>query len=197
MADLNPQKSHLDRLFLFWHAYDKEAFDLLQKWHRDATDETAKGSSGNVLYDLFLDTWGNDAFENDLPLEQKSYFSVLGVVSKELRNQCTKVLDQVLQREKHGELKPGGRYALPLQLLIDRSDAESKAEDTIRDILQPFSLELDNLKNKIDPFVADAVKTANPDTYLEALQRMMNIETRCFDIQKKFLENGKVPTESA
>jgi hypothetical protein len=195
MVDLNPQKSHLDRLFLFWQAYDKEAEDLLRRWHNDAA-QRKPGGSGNVLYESFLDTWGVDDFENNLPLEQKSYFSALGVVSKGLRDQCTEVLDQVLEREKHGEGTPGGRYKIPLQLLADGSDADSKAEDTIRDILKSFSLELANLKNKIDPIVADSVK-ASKDPYLEALQRMMNIETKCFGIQKEFLESGNVPTESA
>ena len=196
MADLNPQKSQVDRLFLFWQAYDREANDLLRRWHNDAA-QRKPGGSGNVLYESFLDTWGNDDFQNNLPLEQKSYFSVLGVVSKELRDQCTVVLDQVLEREKFGEGTPGGRYKIPLQLLLDRSDADTKAGNTIGDILKAFNLEHTNLKNKIDPFVADAVKAANQDLYLEALQRMMNIETKCFGIQKEFLESGNVPTESA
>jgi hypothetical protein len=194
----DPVNSHLDRLFLFWEAYDKEFTNLLKHWH----DDTAQirrpvgqvRSTGNVLYDSFLDTWGEGEFENNLPLEQKTYFSALGVVSKGLRDQCTEVLDQVLQREAEGA--PGGRYKVPLQLLIDRPTAESKAQDTIKDILKPFNLEHANLKDKIDPFVADAVKASN-DLYLEALQRMMNIETKCFGIQKEFLESGNAPTESA
>ena len=144
----------------------------------------------------FLDTWGNDDFQNNLPLEQKSYFSVLGVVSKELRDQCTVVLDQVLEREKFGEGTPGGRYKIPLQLLLDRSDADTKAGNTIGDILKAFNLEHTNLKNKIDPFVADAVKAANQDLYLEALKRLMDIERNCFTIQSNFLKTGKVPPQS-
>ena len=79
---------------------------------------------GNVLYDSFLDTWGEDEFENNLPLEQKTYFSALGVVSKGLRDQCTEVLDQVLEREEVGEGAPGGRYKVPLQLLIDQTNTQ-------------------------------------------------------------------------
>jgi hypothetical protein len=193
MLNLNPQTSHLDRLFLFWHAYDKEAADLLQAWHLDAARARARGSSGNVLYDSFLDTWGNGEFENNLPLEEKSYFSALGVVSKGLRDQCTEVLDQILERQAGGERTPGGRYKVPLQLLVDRPDADSKAEVAINDILRPFDIEHTSLKDKIDPFVADEVEASNHDPYLEALQRMMNIETKCFSTQKQFLETGNVP----
>jgi hypothetical protein len=198
---LDPQNYQVDRLYLFWQAYDKEA-RLLKDWHistsrvRQPANNVPPISTGNVLYDSFLDTWGKGEFENNSPLEQKSYFSVLGVVSKELRDRCTEVLDQILQRVPGGESTPGGRYVVPLQPIIDRSDAESKAQDTIKAIVKPFSLEHANLKDKIDPFVADAVKASN-DLYLEALQRMMNIETKCFGIQKDFLESGKVPTASA
>jgi hypothetical protein len=198
---LDPVNSPLDRLFVFWEAYDKEYTNLLKHWHDDtAAIRRPVGqvrSTGNVLYDSFLDTWAEGEFENNLPLEQKTYFSAIGVVSKGLRDQCTKVLDQVLKRVPGGEATPGGRYVVPLQLVIDRSAAESKAQDTIKDILKPFSLEHANLKDKIDPFVADAVNAANQDPYLEALQRMMNIETKSFGIQKEFLESGNAPTESA
>jgi hypothetical protein len=197
---LDPQNSHIDRLYLFWRAYDEEA-KLLADWHDSASrvrqpPNLPPASTGNVLYDSFLDTWGKGEFENNSPLDQKSYFSVLGVVSKELRDQCTRVLDQILERVPGGEATPGGRYVLPLQLVINRSAADSKAQDTINDLLRPLSLEHAKLKDKIDPFVADAIRASN-DLYLEALQRMMNIETKCFGIQKEFLESGKVPAASA
>ena len=159
MVDLNPQISQWIDSFCFGRPMTERLTIFFGGGITMQHKGTRKpGGSGNLLYDSFLDTWGNDDFQNNLPLEQKSYFSVLGVVSQELRDQCTVVLDQVLEREKFGEGTPSGRYKIPLQLLLDRSDADTKAGNTIGDILKAFNLEHTNLKNKIDPFVADAVK---------------------------------------
>src|SRR5262245_45690757 len=108
MANLDPQNSFMDRLYLFWQAYDEEA-KLLEKWHDDPRDIKRaidmSGGSRNPLYVSFLDTWGKDKFESDGPLAQKSYFAVLGVVSRWLRDECLAVLNEVVDRDRDGTFK--------------------------------------------------------------------------------------------
>ena len=76
MADrLDPQNSFMDRLYLFWQAYDEEA-KLLEKRHYDPVQIKRaidmSGGSRNPLYVSFLNTWGKDKFQSDrVPLDQK------------------------------------------------------------------------------------------------------------------------------
>lgn len=203
MADqLNPQISFMDRLYLFWQAYDEEA-KLLEKWHRDPLlinenfDKT--GGSPNPLYVSFLNTWGKDEFENNLvPLEQKSYFAALGVVSRWLRDECLAVLNEVLDRDDVGAFKVDPKTGKPqLRAGISEKDAEDKAEKKIMDeLLKIFFRERDVLANKIDPVVEKEAEPATPppddSPYLKTLARMMHIETECFTSQRNFLENGTI-----
>ena len=98
----------MDRLYLFWQAYDEEA-KLLEKWHHDPIlikqniDKT--GGSRNLLYVSFLDTWGKDKFENDLSVRPEKLLLALGVVSRWLRDECLAVLNEVLDRDKVGAFK--------------------------------------------------------------------------------------------
>jgi hypothetical protein len=85
------------------------------------------------------------------------------------------------------ELKPG----------VDPTEAERLAQDEIAKLLAAFNrVEIPSLKN-IDNRVKEERDNSPNNRYLNALLRMMLIETRCFEIQKKFLEEGKILPESA
>ena len=99
---------------MFWESHQKEFTDLLEKWHIDTVrlrrpdpdPKVPPRTTGNVLYDLFLDTWGKDKFEDDkVPLDQKSYFAALGDVSIKVRAECLKVLMDILET-KDGDFRP-------------------------------------------------------------------------------------------
>lgn len=196
MADIFDPANSVDKLFLFWLAYDKEA-QLLEDWHlstariRRPIPNVPPRSTGNILYDSFLDTWGKDEFVNNLPMKDKSYFSALGTVSSLLRKECFDVLDKILEKKEDGNFK------VPLKLKIDRSKADKMAQDKINDLLAAFGKpEIPSLK-KIDE-TADNESKINPnDPYLKALLQMMHIETRCFEIQVHFLKKGEILSESA
>ena len=49
---------------------------------------------------------------------------------------------------------------------------------------------------KVDHCAKKTLKNCPNDVYLQALLRMMLIETGCFKTQKHFLENGTDSTES-
>ena len=191
MADFNPENAPTDKLFLFWLAYEKEA-QLLEDWHlstariRRPIPNAPLRSTGNILYDAFLDTWGKDDFVNALPLDEKSYFSALGTVSSELRKGCFDVLNEIL------EVKPDGTFKVPLVLKIDEVAANKKAQDKIDQLLTAFrEPEIPSLE-EIDK-VVKTISDRNPlDPYLKALLRMMVIETQCFTTQRDFLSSGRV-----
>jgi hypothetical protein len=204
MADqLDPQISFVDRLYLFWQAYDEEA-KLLEKWHDDPVRDLKVMNMGggsrnpNPLYVSFLNTWGEGEFESDSPLEQKSYFAVLGVVSRWLKNECLTVLNDVLDRDKDGDFKLDPETGKPqLRAGISQQSAEDKAKKKIMDeLLQIFVRERDLLANKIDPVVEKEAGVASPprndSPYFKALARMMHIETECFTTQRNFLEKGTI-----
>lgn len=194
--NFDPANSFTDKLFLFWAAYEKEA-PLLEEWHsstariRSPIPGGPPASTGNILYNSFLDTWGKDKFVNDLPLDEKSYFSALGTVSSRLRQDCFDVLDKILEK------KVDGTFKVPLKLKIDKPTAEQMAQDKISKLLDAFNkFEIPSLQ-KIDEKARQESDTSPNDDYLKALLRMMLIETRCFEIQKHFLETGTILPEAA
>ena len=153
------------------------------------------GGFRNPLYVSFLNTWGKDKFESDIvPLEQKSYFAALGVVSRWLRDECLAVLNEVLDRDRDGTFKVDLQTGKPqLRAGISKKDAEDKAEKKImEELLKIFVRERDLLVNKIDPVVEKEAEPATPppddSPYLKSLARMMHIETECFTSQRNFLE---------
>ena len=93
---VDPENSVVDRLFLFWHSYDKEE-KLLKDWH-NYTAGVSK-PTGNVLFNSFLNTWGkgdwNKVKSPDVPFSDRTYFQALGVVSHQLRQE---IRDNVLER---------------------------------------------------------------------------------------------------
>lgn len=198
---LDPQNSFMDRLYLFWQAYDEEA-KLLEKWHDDPREIKRiidmSGGFRNPLYVSFLDTWGKDKFESDSPLDRKSYFAALGVVSRWLRDECLAVLNEVLDRDNDGTFKVDLQTGKPqLRAGISKNDAEEKAEKKImEELLKIFVRERHLLANEIDPVVDKEAEPATPppdnSPYLKALARMMHIETECFTSQRNFLEKGTV-----
>lgn len=193
----DPVNTPWHRLFLFWEAYDKEFIDFLKKWHNDTAQQRRPGpqadepgptliSTGNVLFDSFLDTWGEGKFDDpQVPLEKKSYFAALGVASIEPRKKCLQVLKDILETDRNGDLKE------PLKLKVSPEQANAKAQEALAQLEQRFSIELGALKDKVDPRLREAIGKS-PDTYLQALLRMMEIETGCFQVQKDFLKSGKV-----
>jgi hypothetical protein len=202
MADpLDPQNSFMDRLYLFWQAYDQEA-NLLEKWHDDPVQiKMAIDMSGgfrNPLYGSFLNTWGKGEFESDsVPLDQKSYFAALGFVSRWLRDECLAVLNEVLDRDRDGTFMVDHQTGKPqLRAGISKKDAEDKAKKKKEELLEIFGRERGVLANKIDPVVDKEAKPATPppddSPYLKALARMMHIETECFTFQRNFLEKGTI-----
>jgi hypothetical protein len=201
MADrLDPQNSHVDRLYQFWQAYEKEA-KLLRNWHDDAFNILAEAQgSPNALYKSFLDTWGGGDFENDaVPLDRKSYFAALAVVSRWLRDECLSVLKDVLDAEKDGSFKVDLQTGKPrLRAGVSPEDADDKAKKKIyNDLLKYFDREDASLKTIDSDVKGEVSKLDPPDRYLEALLRMMRIETNCFRIQIGFLKDGQVPSAPA
>jgi hypothetical protein len=187
LAGVDPKKSDLAKLFLFWHAYDEEA-KLLQEWHEDTA--TAPKPTGNVLFDSFLVTWGDRPW-NTNPSPKNTYFQALGVVSAHLRQKIRdSVLDEFLVPEGTG-------FKLPPTLKDPkkRDQAERRAKDEIAILLDAFNdPEIPGLE-KVDKEAEKVRDTSKKNFYLSALVRMMNIETGCFKIQKRFLEKGEVLAE--
>lgn len=192
LARTDPVNSAVDRLFLLWHAYDEEEA-LLKEWHEDTAN--AQKPTGNPLFDFFLDTWGKglwaDVRTPNIPFPQRTYFQALGVVSHQLRQQIrSNVLDQVLQPDG------AGKFILPPTLKPpydnDPAAANKLAQAEIDKILAAFDkCEIASLK-LIDQYVETTVNSTCPqDVYLNALLRMMLIETHCFEIQKQFLQTGR------
>jgi hypothetical protein len=200
MATPDPNKSLLPnpdpvnvtwhRLFLFWESYEKEFINFLMDWHNDTAGKRTPGpgparSTGNVLFDSFLDTWGmGDFVDHEVPLEKKSYFAALGVPSIAVRDECLKVLKRILKTQE-------GEITNPPEP-IDEGEANDAAQKELETLSKEFGDVIKTLKTKIDPCVEKAYKESNGDDYLEALLRMMRIETRCFEVQKHFLDTGKV-----
>ena len=192
LPEPDPEKIAWHKLFLFWESYEKEFTDLLADWHRDTVkrrtpdpDPTVPPrSTGNVLYDSFLDTWGKGKFEDpNVSLDRKSYFAALADVSIGVRNECLKVLRGILKADENGNITP--------DLKVDVETANRKAQEELDRQFEIFNNVHQTLKTKIDPCVENAIQGSN-DPYLKALLRMMLIETRCFEVQKNFLETGKV-----
>jgi len=196
LTNPDPVKVLWHRLFLFWESYDKEFTNLLENWHNDTAqirrpDNGPARSTGNVLYDSFLDTWGKDKFEdNRVPLGQKSYFAALADVSIGVRAECHKVLKAILETvDGHPDV-----FKDPPKLKIPEQQANELAQKELSKLFTQFSKELAALGTEIDPCVETATQRLN-DHYLEALLRMMQIETRCFKVQAHFLDTGMVLTE--
>ena len=193
----DPVNTPWHRLFLFWEAYNKEFMNLLNKWHDDTAQIRRPGpgpgmgpgpavSSGNVLYDSFLDTWGEGNFEDpNVPLDKKSYFAALAVASIEPRAKCLKALKDILETNANGDLKQ------PLKLKVSPQVANDKAQEALDQLETRFSNEFDALHDKVDPKLREAIGESR-DTYFKALLRMMDIETECFKVQRDFLKTGKV-----
>jgi len=185
----DPRKTALGKLFWFWNAYDEEE-TLLEAWHNDTA--LVRQPSGNVLFDSFLDTWGKGKWDQvrkpgRVPWSKMTYFQTLGVVSHRLRERCRKVLDKFLVRRSRGfqippQLKPG----------VNPADAEREAGTEVKQLLAAFNdPEIPSLK-EIDEKVKKilAGRRARNNLYLNALLKMMLIETDCFRIQKRFLQKG-------
>jgi hypothetical protein len=186
----DPVNSPLDRLFLFWNSYVEEE-KLLKDWH----ESTARvpQPTFNILFDSFLDSWGKGSWDdvrNDMPFDKRSYFQALGVVSHQLIEQIRAnvlggfLVGDVLRRDLSED---------------DRKDGDRRAQDEIEKILAGFNeCVIPSLKN-LDKEVEEERDRDNcrGDVYLDALVRMMLIETRCFEIQKHFLATGKVLSEAA
>jgi hypothetical protein len=185
----DPKKTALGKLFWFWNAYDEEEM-LLESWH----DSTVRVSqpTGNPLYDSFLDTWGKGRWDavrkpGRVPWSKMTYFQTLGVVSHRLREQCRKVLDKFLVRKGRGfkippQLKPG----------VNPAQAEREAKDGVGRLLAAFNdPEIPSLQ-EIDEKVKKVLRgrRARNNIYLNALLKMMLIETDCFRIQRRFLQKG-------
>jgi hypothetical protein len=189
---MDPVNSATDRLYLFWSAYEEEALQLLTKWHEDPikirANNERSGGSGNPLYDSFLDTWGNGAFETDrVPLEAKSYFAALGFVSRWLRDQCLEVLATEPEKPKSALVDESGRP------MLAANKSNKDASDKVDVLKKMFKGELVGL-GKVDATTKDVAQ--GDDRYLHSLLRMMLIETDCFKTQLHFLEHGEVPTAS-
>jgi hypothetical protein len=201
LPDPNPVDVPWHRLYQFWEAYDKEYTNLLKKWHNDTAQlrrppppprpgEPKRDPwpipSGNVLYDSFLDTWGEGNFEDEsVGLDEKSYFAALATASVEPRAECLKVLQHIL------EIDEDGVPLDPPQLKVPVEEANAKAEAARGKLLTRFSTDFDALKNKVDPNVRNAIGGSD-DRYLKALLRMMDIETECFRVQRDFLKTGTI-----
>ena len=187
LAGVDPKKSHLDRLFLFWHAYDEEA-KLLKDWHESTA--TVSKPTGNVLYDSFLITWGDGPW-NTSPSPKNTYFQALGVVSADLRQKIrSSVLDAFLVPEG-----TGFKFPPTLKDPSQRGEAEKRAKDEIASLSRAFDdPEIPGLE-KVDKRAEEVRDKSRKDSYLSALVRMMNIETGCFKIQRHFLEEGEVLAE--
>lgn len=187
----DPTRYALGRLYYFWNAYDREAA-FLESWH--ISTASVGRTTGNILFDSFLDTWGKGNWrevENPGPIKDKSYFQALGVVSHDLRQKIrTRVLDRYLVSVGY-ELKP------QLKNEADQPEAEGRANGEINEILAAFDkCEIVSLE-KLDKATKDELDKCPEDVYLKSLLRMMQIETRCFRIQRQFLVHGTVPDESA
>jgi hypothetical protein len=182
-------KSALGKLFYFWDAYDEEE-KLLIAWH-DSTARVRR-PSGNVLFDSFLDTWGKGKWSEvrnpgRVPWSKRTYFQTLGVVSHRLRQECLKVLDKFLVRQR-------GQFKNPPQLKpgANPEEAERQAEMVVHDLVATFkNPEIASLK-QIDRKVKQLLnrRGVRENIYLNALLRMMLIETDCFLIQSRFLQKG-------
>jgi hypothetical protein len=193
---LHPTNSPLDRLFLFWHCYDEED-KLLQDWH-DSTHLVPK-PTGNILFDSFLNTWGkgewNEVRNGREQFEKRSYFQTLGVVSHFLIKRIREnVLNDVL-------VPDGDKFKLPPELKpgVDQKAADRQAQTEIEELKRVFEeCEIRSLK-KLDKEAKEESHRGDcrDDAYLKALVRMMEIETRCFEIQKHFLAKGEILSESA
>lgn len=190
----DPVNTPWHRLFLFWEAYNKEFINLLKKWHNDTAQIRRPGpgeepgelvSSGNVLFDSFLDTWGEGNFQDPkVPLDKKSYFAALADASIEPRAKCFEVLQDILETTKDD-------FKQPLKLKVSPQEANAKAQEALDRLEKRFSNEFGALHDKVDPKLKEAIGDSS-DTYLKALLRMMDIETECFKVQRDFLKTGKV-----
>jgi hypothetical protein len=104
------------------------------------------------------------------------------------------VLNRVLVPE-------GDKFKLPPELKpgVERKDADRQAQTEIDALVAGFKeCEIRSLKN-LDKEAKEESdrKDCRDDVYLKALLRMMLIETRCFEIQKHFLEKGEILSETA
>jgi hypothetical protein len=193
LRDPDPVGTAWHKLFLFWEAYDDEFTILLTAWHDDAAQRragTPPRSSGNVLYDSFLDTWGKGNFvDPNVPLDKKSYFAALAVASMEPKAICLGALEGILKTKREDGCFAG--FEDPLQLTVSPEKANEKAKEALATLVERFSNEFNALDQKVDPKLREAIGQSS-DTYLKALIRMMDIETECFKVQRDFLVTGKV-----
>jgi hypothetical protein len=190
---LDPENHAWIRLALFWHAYAEE-FKLLESWH--ISTERAQRPTGNILYDSFLDTWGkgkwNEVEDDSVPFEKRTYFQALGVVSHQLLKHLRNVLNTIL-------VSDGDKFKLPPELKpgIDPKDADKMAQGEIDKITTALDRCVIPGLEKADKEVKNVLDNCPKDPYLNALLRMMLIETKCFKIQRHFLEKGEILPESA
>jgi hypothetical protein len=187
----DPEGTAWHKLFLFWEAYDKEFTKLLMKWHNDAAQVRTPGpkepprTTGNVLYDSFLDTWGKGDFEDGkVDLNKKSYFAALAVASVEPKAECLNALRKILKTNNGG-------FEKPLQLKVSPQEANVEAQKALDTLKVRFHRDANDLDRKIDPKLREAIGNS-PDIYLKALLRMMDIETKCFKVQDHFLQTGQI-----
>ena len=202
MADLNPQNSFMDRLFcsgrpmMRRRSFSRSGITIPRKSRRPSIGRRFSATYCTIRFSI---PGARTNSRTTCRWNRKAYFSALGVVSSWLRDQCTAVLDQVLEREKSAPLKcdrQSGKYKAP-RSAIDKPDAEAKAEDTImEDLLKTFNLRAHQPQKQDRSCCGRRSQALAPpdDPYLEALPRMMHIETKCFGIQRDFLEKGNAPT---
>ncbi len=207
MALPNPDPVNIPwhRLFLFWEAYNNEYINLLKKWHNDTAQlrrppgELGSVPTGNLLYDSFLDTWGKGQTSKTTTWSwvRRVTLRRLATASVKPRAACLDVLQQILEIAKDGDGNPMLIDGVPMfidppQLKVSEQEANDKANEALQKLRIRFTTEFNTLQNKVDTNMRELIGGSD-DTYLQALLRMMDIETECFKVQKNFLETGTVP----
>jgi hypothetical protein len=190
LPNSDPVNKEWHRLFQFWESYDKEYNRLLETWHNETAEvrrpDPSGGyvSTGNVLYDSFLDTWGKDNFVDPKGLNAKSYFAALATASINPRDRCLETLKTILKTDANGN------FTRPPEPKNTEEEANAVADGILKSLAKQYWEEFQILK-KCDDKVKEIIGSTN-DSYLEALIRMMDIETRCFERQAHFLDTGKL-----
>jgi len=181
---------------MFWESYDMEFNKLLKDWHDSTAQPRRPGpdgkprSTGNQLYDSFLDTWGKGNFvDPKVDLSKLSYFAALATASFGPLEECLETLKKMLKTDANGKftepptLKPG----------VTEDQANDMADRTLESLKKQYHEEADVLEKADCAVKSVIVGSRDPkNPYLQALIRMMDIETNCFKRQAYFLDYGKL-----
>jgi len=182
----DPENKPWHRLFIFWEAYAKEFTNLLKPWHNSAAQP--QRNPHNEFYNSFLDTWGKGNFvDASVELKDKSYFAALATASFGPLNQCLATLKKMLKTDSNGN------FIEPPTLTINEDEANKMANTVLTALAMQYHEEADVLK-KVDGAVKSVIGGSRDpkNPYLQALIRMMDIETNCFRRQAYFLDHGKL-----